>query len=93
MPACASRCRAPSPLESARGWRITKEKPGHKIDVVVALAMACHAAVKAQSEPFFDQSWSWVSGPPDKRDPHNLDGWRALRTALYYQTGGAYKLW
>ncbi len=32
-------------IESGRGWRITKEKQSHKIDVVVALAMACHAAV------------------------------------------------
>jgi phage terminase large subunit-like protein len=80
-------------LETGRGWRIAKEKQAHKIDIVVALAMACYAAVKAQSEPFFDQSWSWVSGPPDKADPHNLDAWRALRTSLYYQTGGAYRLW
>jgi hypothetical protein len=70
-------------LETGRGWRIAKEKQAHKIDIVVALAMACYAAVKAQSEPFFDQSWSWVSGPPDKADPHNLDAWRALRTSLY----------
>jgi phage terminase large subunit-like protein len=33
-------------IESSRGWRITKEKQSHKIDVVVALAMAAHAAVK-----------------------------------------------
>jgi phage terminase large subunit-like protein len=32
-------------IESSRGWRITKEKQSHKIDVVVALAMAAHAAV------------------------------------------------
>jgi hypothetical protein len=32
-------------IESPRGWRITKEKQSHRIDVVVALAMACHAAV------------------------------------------------
>ena len=37
-------------LETARGWRITKEKQAHKIDVVVALAMAAYAAVKGQSE-------------------------------------------
>ena len=79
-------------LETGRGWRIAKEKQAHKIDIVVALAMARYAAVKAQSEPCFDQSWSWVSGPPDKADPHNLDAWRALRTSLYYQTGGAYRV-
>jgi hypothetical protein len=32
-------------VETSRGWRIAKEKANHKIDVVVALAMACHAAV------------------------------------------------
>jgi hypothetical protein len=30
--------------ETARGWKITKEKASHKIDVVVALAMAVQAA-------------------------------------------------
>ncbi len=31
--------------ETPRGWKISKEKQTHKIDAVVALAMACHAAV------------------------------------------------
>jgi hypothetical protein len=35
-------------VETPRGWRIAKEKQKHKIDVVVALGMACHAAVKQQ---------------------------------------------
>lgn len=34
-------------LETSRGWRIAKEKQSHKIDVVVALAMAAHGAVHA----------------------------------------------
>jgi phage terminase large subunit-like protein len=34
-------------LETSRGWRIAKEKQSHKIDVVVALAMAAHAGVKS----------------------------------------------
>jgi phage terminase large subunit-like protein len=33
-------------IETSRGWRISKEKASHKIDVVVALAMACRAAVQ-----------------------------------------------
>jgi phage terminase large subunit-like protein len=33
-------------VESTRGWRIAKDKTSHKIDVVVALGMACVAAVK-----------------------------------------------
>jgi phage terminase large subunit-like protein len=52
-------------LESSRGWRITKEKASHKIDVVVALAMACLAAVKAQGESTFNPlDWGWVDGQP-----------------------------
>jgi phage terminase large subunit-like protein len=33
-------------LETSRGWRIAKEKTSHKIDVVVALAMAALGAVR-----------------------------------------------
>jgi len=32
--------------ETPRGWRIAKEKAVHKIDLIVALAMAAHAAVE-----------------------------------------------
>ena len=38
-------------LETARGWRITKEHAAHKVDVVVALAQACLGAVKAPLLP------------------------------------------
>jgi hypothetical protein len=38
-------------IETPRGWRIAKEKASHKIDVVVALAMACHAAVQGSRIP------------------------------------------
>ncbi len=44
-----SRCVA---LETSRGWRIAKEKASHKIDVVVALAMAALGAVQqGQTKP------------------------------------------
>jgi phage terminase large subunit-like protein len=33
-------------VETSRGWRIAKEKAAHKIDVVIALSMAAHAAMK-----------------------------------------------
>jgi phage terminase large subunit-like protein len=33
-------------IETSRGWRIAKEKQSHKIDVVVALAMAALSAVQ-----------------------------------------------
>ena len=38
-----SRCIA---LETARGWRIAKEKTSHKVDVIVALAQAALGAVR-----------------------------------------------
>ena len=50
-------------VESPRGWKISKEKQSHKIDIVIALAMACHAAVQGQAEPFYDRSYNWVNGP------------------------------
>jgi len=34
-------------IETSRGWRIAKQKTSHKIDVVVALAMAALAVVEA----------------------------------------------
>lgn len=34
-------------VETARGWKISKEKQAHKIDVVVALGMAAYAAVRS----------------------------------------------
>jgi hypothetical protein len=37
-------------VEGTRGWKITKEKASHKIDAVIALAMAAHAAVVAHRE-------------------------------------------
>ena len=43
-------------VESARGWRITKEKQSHKIDVIVALAMAAYAAVQGQNESSYDST-------------------------------------
>jgi phage terminase large subunit-like protein len=45
-------------VETARGWRIAKDKQSHKIDVVVALGMAALAAVRAQSESTYH--WKWV---------------------------------
>jgi phage terminase large subunit-like protein len=38
-------------IETPRGWRITKEKASHKIDVVVALAQAALGAVQSASQP------------------------------------------
>jgi phage terminase large subunit-like protein len=53
--------------ETARGWRIAKEKQGHKIDVVVALGMAALvAAQRGAREPnyprFFQQNGREIIG-------------------------------
>jgi hypothetical protein len=45
-------------VETARGWRIAKDKQSHKIDVVVALAMAALAAVRAGESTY---NWEWVN--------------------------------
>ena len=57
-----SRCVA---IEGSRGWRIAKEKQSHKIDFVVALTMACWAAV---SDANAGPGWS-----PDDRSRRQND--------------------
>jgi phage terminase large subunit-like protein len=52
-------------VESSRGWRLDKLKQQHKIDVVVALSMACLAAVRGQSEPAYDL---WSCFPDEETD-------------------------
>jgi hypothetical protein len=39
-------------LETSRGWRIAKDKVSHRIDVVVALAMAALGAVRGQADGY-----------------------------------------
>jgi phage terminase large subunit-like protein len=52
-------------VETSRGWRITKSTQSHKIDVVVALAMAAYIAVQSQSEtPRALPFEQWVDDPP-----------------------------
>jgi phage terminase large subunit-like protein len=45
-------------IETSRGWRIAKEKASHKIDVVVALAMAALGAIAQKIDPM-DQMEAW----------------------------------
>ena len=47
-------------VESSRGWRLDKLKQQHKIDVVVALSMACLAAVRGQDESYYPTDLAWV---------------------------------
>ena len=55
-------------VEGSRGWKISKDKQSHKIDVVVALAMAALAAIQTQSKYRYDTSLNWVSGPSGPDD-------------------------
>jgi hypothetical protein len=54
-------------VESGRGWRLDKSKQSDHVDIVISLAMAALAAVRAQGASTFDV-WDWVGG----RDPPGL---------------------
>jgi phage terminase large subunit-like protein len=53
-------------IESARGWKISKDKQTHKIDCVIALAMSALGALRRQSKYRYDSSLRWVSDSDDK---------------------------
>ena len=59
--------------ESARGWKLTKDKQAHKIDVVVALSLACLAAVRGEGSSYcLDALASW--GDEEAKAP--VPGWK-----------------
>jgi hypothetical protein len=58
-----SRCVA---IETSRGWRIAKEKASHKIDVVVALAMAALGAIARKIDPM-DQVEAWYRSAAERQ--------------------------
>ena len=65
-------------VESPRGWRIAKEKVSHKIDVVVALAMATRAAV----EPNTADAWiAYIKGLADRAQGLRVPAERAPNPA------------
>ena len=81
-------------VERSRGWHISKDKQSAKIDAIIALSMACYAAVKAQGESTFDPDWSnWIDEhyetpaptkqKPTEQQPANSSSswWRRLRAA------------
>jgi hypothetical protein len=77
-------------VEGARGWKISKEKQSHRIDIVVALGMAALAAVRAQSVNVpLDYARAYGSGEPGE-DP--VSSWRRARTAAYLMSGGMVRL-
>jgi hypothetical protein len=47
-------------VETSRGGRIAKDKQGHKIDAVIALAMAAHAAVQGQNDRGYSIWGPWM---------------------------------
>jgi phage terminase large subunit-like protein len=55
--------------ESSRGSKLDKLKQQHKIDVVVALSMACLAAVRGVGEYAYDTTLDFVHGPDDAANP------------------------
>jgi len=60
MRLAVSRCVA---QESSRGWKISKDKQSHHIDVVIALMMSAQAAIAGQGESNFDTNWAnWIDG-------------------------------
>jgi phage terminase large subunit-like protein len=51
-------------IETSRGWRIGKEKQSHKVDCIIALAMAAHAATKHED---IGINWNggWLDDGPE----------------------------
>ena len=81
--------------ENARGLQITKERSSHKIDVVVALAMACHACVQQQNAPkappivqpgLWSKNRGWWSDPIAGSDTRTT----TQKFYDFYNNGGGY---
>ena len=49
-------------IENPRGWRIAKEKASKKIDAIVALAMACCAAMAHRGRDWQDVRPAGLTG-------------------------------
>jgi phage terminase large subunit-like protein len=91
-------------VETPRGWRIGKQNQAHKIDLIIALAMACHAAMQGQKEPYFDRTWVWVNGQPitpigstpqseeqrKAQAKQDAEDWYAARLRSYLARHGAF---
>jgi phage terminase large subunit-like protein len=85
--------------ESSRGWKLDKTKQHHHIDVIVALSMACLAAVRGQSEPFYPSvhspEWeaAWCGGhdldatPEGKKAQGDRNYQNQLRQHIFATTG------
>ena len=62
--------------------------------MVIALGMSAYAAVQAQGEPYFDQSWKWVNGDelanPKAQAKKEADDFYAARLHNYLAQHGAF---
>lgn len=80
-------------IETPRGWRLGKNQQNHKIDVVIALALAAFATVRAQSGHGYDVSYkAFLPDFDDVDDPYGIDAWRAMRNSWYLMSGGQVRL-
>jgi phage terminase large subunit-like protein len=92
----------PVAKETSRGWKITKEKVAHKIDVVIAMAMAALAAVeRGQNEPrLVTSEWigvhtvprSGVGAPAFGGTPEDVT-WRAAGGTFGGRGSGGSVIW
>jgi hypothetical protein len=77
--------------ESSRGWKIDKLKQSHHIDVIVALSMACLAAVRGEGVPGYDLFGGafddWDDGPEDK-DAADQTYRNELAARIFQLSGG-----
>jgi len=74
-------------VESSRGWRLDKAKQSHKIDVLVALSMACLAAVQNGNEPYYDITYGAddEEPPPPPQSAWQLAGFTSEQAAWEYK--------
>jgi phage terminase large subunit-like protein len=82
-------------IETPRGWRIGKDKQTHKVDLIIALGMASHAAVAGAAENApLDYARAYGDGAPGEDD--STASWQRARRSAYLASGGLVdlaKLW
>jgi phage terminase large subunit-like protein len=78
-------------VEGARGWKISKERQSHRIDITIALGMAALAAIRSMSEPVpYIRDYSrWVG---DMSDEGSRRSWQMMRRNLYIGSGGLIRI-
>jgi hypothetical protein len=81
-------------LEMSRGWRISKERQSHKIDVIVALAQAALGAVLGQGSDDWKMtlapSTSWMAQPAPSQYRDSCQAMDDAEDGVYGSVGIAY---